>query len=124
VHGDHGRLAQVVDNLLANALKFTAPDGSIDVILSVRGDRARIEVRDTGVGIPPAVHGRLFERFFRASNATEQETPGAGLGLTIVKAIVEAHGGRVGVESSERVGTTFSVDLPRVIDRTAAAAAA
>jgi PAS domain S-box-containing protein len=110
--GDPGRLGQSLDNLLSNALKFTPCGGRVDVRLSRRGDLALIEVRDSGVGIPEAEQGRLFERFFRASTATEQAIPGVGLGLTIVKAIVEGHGGAIVVESQEGLGATFRLELP------------
>jgi signal transduction histidine kinase len=110
--GDQGRLAQVVDNLVANAVKFTPSGGAVVVELAERDGRASIVVRDTGVGIPADEQGQLFQRFFRASNAAARETPGVGLGLTIVKAIVEAHGGTVAVRSREGRGTTFTVALP------------
>ena len=74
------------------------------------GDRAVLEVADTGVGIPADEVGRLFERFFRASTAATIR--GTGLGLSIAKSIAEAHGGTIGVRSTEGVGTTFSVELP------------
>ena len=76
------------------------------------GDRAVVEVEDTGVGIPDAEQSHLFERFFRSSTATAQAIPGTGLGLVIVKAIVEAHGGRIRVRSESAVGTSFRVELP------------
>jgi PAS domain S-box-containing protein len=109
---DRGRVAQLLDNLVSNALKFTPPGGRVDVrVRSLRGT-AVIEVRDTGVGIPSDEQDRLFERFFRSSIATAQAIPGTGLGLAITKAIVEAHGGRITVASEEGVGTSFKVALP------------
>ena len=72
----------------------------------------RIEVSDTGIGIPDAERERLFERFFRAQSALEQQIQGTGLGLYISKAIVDAHGGRIGVDSAPGEGTTFVVELP------------
>ena len=110
--GDRDRLAQVVDNLLSNALKYTPEGGKVDVTLRSDGGGAVIEVADNGVGIPAEEQSRLFERFFRASSATEQATPGVGLGLTIVKAIVEGHGGRISIHSEQDVGTTARVELP------------
>jgi PAS domain S-box-containing protein len=110
--GDRSRLAQVLDNLVSNALKFTAQGGSVDVRVSVEGKDAVIEVADTGMGIAPAEQEHLFDRFFRSSEATERAIPGTGLGLTIVKAIVERHEGRIEVESVEGEGTTMRVRLP------------
>jgi signal transduction histidine kinase len=107
---DATRLTQVLDNLLSNAVKFTQEGEVVRVSVARRGAAARIEVADTGVGIPADEVGRLFERFFRASTAST--IPGTGLGLSIVKQIVEAHGGAISVESEEGVGTTFFVDLP------------
>jgi signal transduction histidine kinase len=110
--GDRGRLAQVLDNLVSNALKFTPEGGTVEVRTQSDGDVVILEVEDTGIGIPQADQPRLFERFFRSSIADDQAIPGTGLGLAIVKAIVEAHGGRISIESREGKGTTFRVDLP------------
>jgi signal transduction histidine kinase len=84
----------------------------VTVRLAARDGEALIEVRDTGVGIPAAEQDRLFERFYRASTATDRAIPGVGLGLTIAKAIVEAHGGTLDFDSIEGAGTTFRVRLP------------
>ena len=110
--GDRARLAQVLDNLLSNALKFTPEGGRVSVSVHTDGDRAVVEVQDNGVGIPGAEQNRLFERFFRSSRATENAIPGTGLGLAITKAIAERHGGRISVESEEDVGTSVRVELP------------
>ena len=112
LEGDRDRFGQMIDNLVSNALKFTPEDGSVEVRLRDGGDHAVLEVSDTGMGIPDAEQQRLFERFFRASSATSRAVPGAGLGLTIVKTIVEAHGGTVGLTSRENEGTTVRVELP------------
>ena len=109
--GDSERLGQVADNLISNAVKFTE-EGSVSVRVFESGDHAVIEVADTGPGIPPEDVDRLFDRLYRASSATAGHVPGAGLGLTIVKGIVEAHGGTVRVESRVGAGTTFRVELP------------
>jgi hypothetical protein len=82
------------------------------VRLRAREGAAVIEVEDTGLGIPADEQGQLFERFFRSTNATQSAIPGSGLGLTITKAIVERHGGRIEVESTESIGTTVRVSLP------------
>jgi PAS domain S-box-containing protein len=110
--GDPGRLGQVLDNLIGNAVKFTRGGGRVDVLLARRDDVAVIEIADTGVGIPADEQRLLFQRFFRASTATRHEIAGVGLGLTVVKAIVEAHGGSVAVESARGRGSTFRVELP------------
>jgi PAS domain S-box-containing protein len=110
--GDRGRLAQVLDNLVSNALKFTTEGGSVDVRMSSKSGEAVIEVVDTGMGIAPEEQEHLFERFFRSTEATERAIPGTGLGLTIAKAIVERHEGSIEVESAEGEGTTMRVRLP------------
>ena len=110
--GDRACLAQVLDNLVSNALKFTAEGGRVSVSLYAEGDSAVVEVEDNGVGIPTAEQTRLFERFFRSSRATDNAIPGTGLGLAITKAIAERHGGRISVESEEDVGTSVRVELP------------
>jgi len=110
--GDGDRLGQMLDNVISNAVKFTPEGGTVDVYLTRRGDSAVLEVRDSGIGIPNQEQHRLFQRFFRSSTATERAIPGVGLGLTISRAIVEAHGGTIGFESEEGRGTTFRVELP------------
>jgi signal transduction histidine kinase len=107
---DPMRLGQVVDNLLSNAVKFTPAGGTVRSTLGVKGDTVRLEVSDTGVGIPPDEVDRLFDRFFRASTA--RTVPGTGLGLSIARGIAEAHGGAVTLWSELGVGTTFVVELP------------
>ena len=113
IQGDRARLAQVLDNLVSNAVKFTPSGGRVDVRLRADGDAAVLEVKDSGLGIPEAEQAQLFERFFRSSTATAQAIPGTGLGLTITKAIVDRHGGLIEVESAEDLGTTVRVRLPR-----------
>jgi signal transduction histidine kinase len=113
VRADRKRIGQVVDNLLSNALKFTPDGGSVGVRLAQHNGHLRLDVSDTGIGIPAAEQERLFERFFRTAAASGQAFQGTGLGLAISKAIVEAHGGEIAVASAEGVGTTFSVLLPR-----------
>ena len=115
LRGDPDRLGQVIDNLLTNAIKFTPPGGVVDVRVISSTDAVSIEVSDTGVGIPVGEQGQLFTRFFRASTATSRAIPGIGLGLTIVKAIVDAHRGTVAVTSIEGNGTTFRIYLPRSV---------
>ena len=112
VIGDRQRLAQVLDNLLSNALKFTPPNGSVVVSMFARDTTVLIEVSDTGLGISPADQKKLFTRFFRTEAAMRKAIKGTGLGLSIVKAIVEGHGGEITVESAEGKGATFRIVLP------------
>jgi len=115
--GDRGRLAQVLDNLVSNALKFTPEGGTVQVRTHAVDGRVVLEVEDTGIGIPPEDQSRLFERFFRSAVAEDQAIPGTGLGLAIVKAIVEAHSGQISIQSREGEGTTFRVELPLAAER-------
>jgi signal transduction histidine kinase len=113
VTGDRARLAQLLDNLISNALKFTPPGGRVEVRLSSTDDGSTVlEVADTGMGIPKAEQDKTFERFYRATAATKNAIAGTGLGLAIVKLTAEAHGGTVSVESNEGEGATFRVVLP------------
>lgn len=109
---DAGRLGQALDNLLSNAIKFTGSGGRVTAAVRTRDGSVEIAVRDTGVGIPADEQGKLFTRFFRASTATRNAVPGVGLGLTITRAIVLAHGGTMDVTSAEGVGTEFRMLLP------------
>jgi len=112
VNADVHRCAQVIGNLLANAIKFTPEGGRIGVHMTEAGGIAELTVEDSGIGISEEDLGSLFERFFRARSATEQAIPGTGLGLAISKGIVEAHGGTLTVESELGRGSTFTVRLP------------
>jgi two-component system sensor histidine kinase BaeS len=111
VEGDPTRLGQVVRNLLANALKFTAPGGRVDLgVETVRGE-TRLTVTDTGQGIPEQELAHVFERFWRGAGA-RVSTEGSGVGLAVASELVNAHGGRIEVESREGEGSTFSVLIP------------
>lgn len=112
VLGDEDRLIQLVDNLLSNAIKFTPAGGQVVVTVGTEGDQALIEVTDTGIGITAEDQAHVFERFFRTETATAQAIPGPGIGLTICKAIVEAHGGKIGIASEPGAGTTVRAWLP------------
>jgi signal transduction histidine kinase len=107
---DSQRMTQVVDNLVSNAIKYTQT-GSVTVKLAVE-DRVVIEVSDTGIGIDAMDRDHLFTRFFRAREAQGQSIQGVGLGLSIIKSIVESHGGRIEVESQVGRGSRFQVRLP------------
>jgi signal transduction histidine kinase len=108
---DPARLGQAIDNLISNAIKFTPGGGSITVDVSPDNGHTLITITDTGMGMTGAEVGRLFERFFRTRSATEQRIQGTGLGLTITKSIVDAHGGTIGVTSEPGAGTTFTISL-------------
>jgi PAS domain S-box-containing protein len=110
--GDAGRLGQLVDNLVSNAVKFSHSGGSVTVSAEAADGGWVLEVSDKGIGIPAREQELLFSRFFRATNAREQGTPGSGLGLSVAKAIVELHGGSISVFSRLGLGTTFTVRLP------------
>jgi PAS domain S-box-containing protein len=112
VGGDRARLAQVLDNFLSNAIKFTPGGGSVTITTLAHPGEVVIAVADTGIGIPESEVPHLFQRFFRTERATADAIPGTGLGLAIAKAIVTGHGGRLRVASAEGAGTTFRIILP------------
>jgi signal transduction histidine kinase len=109
---DPTRIAQLLGNLISNAVKFTPEGGKVGVTVAVEGGEAVLSVTDTGIGIRAADRERIFERFFRTEAATRRVIPGSGLGLTISQAIVEAHEGTITVRSDEAHGSTFTVRLP------------
>ena len=112
VLGDRQRLAQVLDNLLSNALKFTPEGGSVAVRVTGGSDEVVVTVADTGIGVADSEQDQLFGRFFRTTAAMKSALQGTGLGLSIARAIVEAHGGEIGVTSRVGEGSTFRVALP------------
>jgi PAS domain S-box-containing protein len=112
IDGDTAHLERLVLNLTSNAVKFTGQGGRVEVGLRTIGDVAELRVSDTGMGIPLDEQGRLFQRFFRSSLATEHAIQGTGLGLHIVRSIAEAHNGRIDFESAPGVGTTFRFTVP------------
>jgi CheY-like chemotaxis protein/anti-sigma regulatory factor (Ser/Thr protein kinase) len=114
VAGDANRLQQIIWNLLTNAIKFTPHDGNVTVGVRREGDQIAIFVRDTGIGIAPDFIQHVFERFRQADATTTRKHGGLGLGLSIVKHLVEQHGGTVNAESAgEGLGACFTVRLPR-----------
>ncbi len=112
VLGDSEHLRRVVDNLIGNALKFTPAGGTVAVSLRSANGQVMLEVADTGIGIDPEDRDRIFERFYQVNGTTRRTHGGCGLGLALVKEIVERHGGKVRVESQLGQGSTFSVSLP------------
>jgi signal transduction histidine kinase len=112
VSGDAERLAQVVDNIFNNAIKFTPRGGHVGCSLRREGDTAVVKISDTGRGIPPDELEDVFVKFFRSPGVQTDAIPGTGIGLAISKAIVEAHGGTIDLSSMVGVGTTFEIRLP------------
>ncbi|MNS35692.1 Non-motile and phage-resistance protein [compost metagenome] len=112
IAADPLRVTQVINNLLSNAIKFTPAGGQVVVRASVIGQDLRCEVSDTGIGIAAQDIPKLFQRFMQLDMSNTRAAGGAGLGLSIVQAIVDAHGGQVGVESKPGQGTTFWFTLP------------
>ena len=115
--GDEGLLRRMVDNLIGNAIKFSARGATVDVTATRADGMYSIAVRDTGPGIPPEAQPRIFERFYRArpgqdGESTRDWSAGAGLGLPIARWIAEAHGGRLDLTRSDDSGSTFTVRLP------------
>jgi CheY-like chemotaxis protein len=120
VHGDITRLAQVVGNLLNNAAKYTPPGGRVTLSAVEEGADLRLTVEDTGVGIPRDMLARVFDRFVQAEQHLDRAQGGLGIGLSVVRALVEMHGGRVAAESpGPGLGSRFHVWLPRAHDRPA-----
>jgi signal transduction histidine kinase len=113
VLGDADALQRVAGNLLSNAVRYTPAGGRVEVTCAATSTSAIVEVVDTGIGIAPEQHGRIFEKFYRSPDAHRIDTQGLGLGLAIVQRIVAAHGGRIQVESAVGHGSTFRVALPR-----------
>jgi signal transduction histidine kinase/CheY-like chemotaxis protein len=113
IRTDSQKLYIVLSNLLSNAIKFTSPGGRIEVQALERGDAVQISVRDTGPGIPPHLHDKIFDRFYQIEKSLTREHDGMGLGLSIVKGMVELWGGQVWVESKVGKGSTFSFTIPR-----------
>ncbi len=114
VMAEENKLRQVVTNLMGNALRYTPEDSPIEIAVQVdhRADRALLEVRDHGEGIPPQIRDKIFQRFWRADTSRARETGGSGLGLAIVSSIVSAHHGTVEVVETDGGGATFRVSLP------------
>lgn len=112
IAGDRRRLAEILQNLLDNAIQYTLPGGKITLSAEARGDEVVITVSDTGIGIPRADQPRIFERFYRVDVARSREAGGTGLGLSIAKHLVEVHGGRLWVDSEIGQGSKFHFSVP------------
>ncbi len=117
VDGDQGQLVSAVANLIDNAIKYSEPDGRVDVEIRLVPPNAELSVVDHGIGIPDGDLDRIFERFYRVDSARSRETGGTGLGLSIVRHAALNHGGRVDVVSTEGRGSTFTMQLPLSVER-------
>lgn len=113
IRGAKEYIQETLTNLLANSVKYTPRNGRVEVRVTDEGNRLLIEITDNGIGIPEKELPKIFEEFYRASNAKEVERNGTGLGLSIAKQIVELHRGRIWVESQEGKGSTFFIELPK-----------
>lgn len=112
---DKDKISQVVVNLISNALKYTQKDDKVDVNISEDNNYIEISVKDTGIGISQDDLSYVFERFYRADESRNKLTGGAGIGLTISKSIVEAHGGNITAYSIIGKGTNFVVKVPKIV---------
>lgn len=112
VRGEQARLRQIFENLISNAVKYTPPEGKVHVFAESRGLTIRISVKDDGLGIGPEDQAHIFDRFYRVRRPETDSIDGTGLGLAIVKTLVEAHHGKIGLESRLGEGSTFYVTLP------------
>lgn len=112
VYGDKNRLGQVISNLVINAIKYSPTGNKVIVSTTSGDDQITLTVRDFGIGIPPGQQSKLFNRFFRASEANSNTFPGLGLGLYISNEIVKRHSGVLDFTSEEGKGSTFCVKLP------------
>jgi PAS domain S-box-containing protein len=113
IHGDEERLRQVLTNLISNAIKYSPQGGTIRIAGKVEPERVVLSVSDPGAGLPPEELARVFDRFYRADTAATRKATGAGLGLFLAKAVVEAHGGEIWASSEPGSGATFHFSLPR-----------
>jgi len=117
IEADPMRIEQVLTNLISNAVKFTPAEGTVTVLGEDLGDRIRMAVCDTGIGIPKEEQEKIFQRFYQVDSSATRSYRGAGLGLTICKFIVEYHRGRIWVESEEGKGSTFYFELPKELPK-------
>ncbi|SHH72782.1 HAMP domain-containing protein [Caloranaerobacter azorensis DSM 13643] len=111
INADKDKVSQIIINILSNALKFTNPGGQVDVALEENEEKVNIIIKDTGIGIPKKDIPYIFERFYRSDKSRSRKTGGAGIGLTIAKMLVEAHNGKIEVESELGKGSKFTVIL-------------
>jgi len=113
IRGSKEYIQETLANLLANSVKYTPRNGKVDVTVRDKGSRILIDIADNGIGIPKDELPRIFEEFYRASNAKEVERDGTGLGLSIAKQVIEIHNGKIYAESEEGKGSIFHIELPK-----------
>lgn len=118
VFGDRFSIEEMLTNLLLNAIKYTDKGGSVKLNAEIKNNCILIEIKDTGIGIPLEEQSKIFNEFYRATNAKIIEQDGTGLGLSIARHIIERHGGKIQVESEKDAGTTFRITLPEYSSRT------
>ena len=111
--GPQNAFTHIFNNIISNAVKFSHPNGEIEVGISKIGNEMLITVRDHGIGIPPEDLPHITSRFFRGTNASEMEIPGSGIGLYIIKSIIEELGGKLNIQSQANDGTTISILIPQ-----------
>ncbi len=116
IYSDQDKMSQVVNNLITNALKYSDNNGEISIDVANHQKTTEIRIKDTGIGIDELDLPHIFERFYRVDKSRNQKTGGVGVGLTITKAIIEAHGGTVTVNSKINEGTEFVVKIPKKIN--------
>ncbi len=116
VNADHTRVTQILTNLLDNAFNYTPEDGNITIQVTATNKHVFINISDTGIGISKENQSKIFDRFFRSDNPDVQKVPGTGLGLAIVKSLIEMHGGHLQLESEMGKGSTFTFNLPILIE--------
>jgi len=113
IRGAREYIRELISNLLVNSVKYTPRNGKVDINVIDKGNAILVEVKDTGIGIPEKELPKVFDEFYRASNAREIEKDGTGLGLSIAKQVVERHNGKIWAESVQGKGTTFFIMLPK-----------
>lgn len=115
VNLDRKRVTQIIVNLLSNALKYTPAGGSVTVTVEEGPGHACLKVSDTGIGMDPSEIPRVFERFYRTDKSRNRQSGGSGIGLAVVKTLVDAHGGNIRMESGIGKGTVVQVEFPKSI---------
>jgi len=114
VSGDRWQLSSALSNLVDNAIKYSEPGTEVRVTIAISAESIEAIIADRGIGIPARDLSRIFERFYRVDADRSRATGGTGLGLSIVRHVIENHQGKIDVTSTEGVGTTFTISLPRI----------